>query len=63
MEITENNLVKLLREEIGNAGKENGLKTMDVRKVSGKIFRTLSSKEIGTVLYYCEILLEEKTGS
>ncbi|WP_297638033.1 DNA alkylation repair protein [uncultured Clostridium sp.] len=56
-------MVKLVKEEIailrGSNVEEKSIKTGDIRKISSKIFKSISDKNIKNVLDICESLLEE----
>ncbi len=58
-----NSIIEAVKQEIAISNGKNPvgapMKTGNIRKISSKMFRTLSDKNIDNILPLCEALLEE----
>ncbi|WP_313134717.1 hypothetical protein [Anaerocolumna sp.] len=58
-----NRIIEAVKQDIDVSNEKNPIgahmKTGDIRKISSKMFRTLSDKNIDNILPLCESLLEE----
>lgn len=53
------NKVKQAKDELNGLSKETGLKTITIRRLSAKLFRSLEDKNIDNVFSVCEEFLEQ----